>query len=174
MGFQSAFGDSGVILGMASGAVLAVGIGWQYPFVLWGGVNLLAVAIGLALARGRSSPPPPGQALARNYLEVLRDVRLWLLPLAVGGAVFNIFSFFGPLLLYGKFGVPKDLAGVAVALWILAGIMAAAFAGSVAVETSVPFSLAAALAFFGFVLLVMVRGQAGLNRRGVRSAVPPL
>src|SRR5207244_3928506 len=69
--------------------------------------------------RGRSSPPPPGQALARNYLEVIRDVRLWLLPLAVGGAVFNIFSFFGPLLLYGKFGVPKDLAGVAVALWIL-------------------------------------------------------
>ncbi len=271
MGFQSAFGDSGVILGMASGAVLAVGFGWQSPFVLWGGVNLLAVAIGLALARGRSSPPPPGQALARNYLEVLRDVRLWLLPLAVGGAVFNIFSFFGPLLLYGKFGVPKDLAGVAVALWILAGsvaafffgrvsrrfgryralvtsyaamtlaglvgalvdnlwvvlvvfwslgsalfltypalfsfvaesshrqlqgaafgvifafqllggafglfvagLMAEAFGGSVAIETSVPFSLAAALAFFGFVLLVMMRGQAGLNRRGVRSAVPPL
>src|SRR3989475_6264604 len=131
MGFQSAFGDSGVILGMASGAVLAVAFGWQSPFVLWGGVNLLAVAMGLALARGRSSPPPPGQALARNYLEVLRDVRLWLLPLAVGGAVFNIFSFFGPLLLYGKFGVPKDLAGVAVALWILAGSVAAFFFGRV-------------------------------------------
>src|SRR5207244_6432458 len=129
--FQSAFGDSGVILGMAGGAVLAVASGWQSPFVVWGGVNLLAVAIGLALARGRSSPPPPGQALARNYLEVLRDVRLWLLPLAVGGAVFNIFSFFGPLLLYGKFGVPKDLAGIAVALWILAGSVAAFFFGRV-------------------------------------------
>src|SRR5207245_10505744 len=105
--------------------------GGQCPLLLWGGVHLLAVAIGLALARGRSSPPPPGQALARNYLEVLRDVRLWLLPLAVGGAVFNIFSFFGPLLLYGKFGVPKDLAGVAVALSILAGSVAAFFFGGV-------------------------------------------
>src|SRR3989442_2986843 len=37
MGFQSAFGDAGVILGMGSGAVLAVAIGWQTPFCLLGG-----------------------------------------------------------------------------------------------------------------------------------------
>src|SRR5256886_9441435 len=250
---------------------MAVAIGWQSPFVLWGGLNLLAVAVGLSLARGRSSPPPQSVPSAQNYLGVLRDVRLWLLPLALGGAVFNIFSYFGPLLLHEKFGLPSDLSGVAVALWILAGRVAAFFFGrvsrrfgryralvtsyaaltlaglvgalvdnlwvvliafwslgsalfltypalfsfvadsshrqlqgaafglifafqllgvafglfvaalmpeafvrSLAVQPSVSFSLAAALAFFGFVLLVMVRGQAGLNRRGVRSAVPPL
>jgi MFS family permease len=271
MGFQSAFGDGGVILGMASGAVLAVAAGWQSPFALWGGLNLLAVAIGLTLVRGRSSPPPPGQGFTRNYVGILRDVRLWLLPLAVGGAVFNIFSFFGPLLLYEKFGVPKDLAGVAVALWIFAGSVAAFFFGRVSrrfgryrallasyaamtvagligalvdnvwvvlavfwslgsalfltypalfsfvaessrrqlqgaafglifafqllggafglfvagalgdafgaaggLESSVPFSLAAALALFGFVLLVMVREQVATDRKGVRSSVPPL
>jgi len=271
MGFQSAFGDAGVILGMGSGAVLAVAIGWQSPFVLWGGLNLLAVAVGLSLARGRSSPPPQSVPSARNYLGVLRDVRLWLLPLALGGAVFNIFSYFGPLLLHEKFGLPSDLSGVAVAFWILAGSVAAFFFGrvsrrfgryralvasyaaltiaglvgalvndlrvvlvtfwtlgsalfltypalfsfvaesshrrlqgaafglifafqllggaigllvagvladsfgpTIAFETSVPFTLAAALAFVGFVLLVMVRGQVANPRGTAASSVPPL
>ncbi len=270
MGFQSAFGDTGVILGMASGAVLAVAVGWQSPFILWGGLNLLAVAIGLSLARGRASPPSAPVASARSYLGVLRDVRLWLLPLALGGAVFNIFSYFGPLLLHEKFGLASDVSGVAVALWILAGTVATFFFGrlsrrfgryralvasyaaltvaglvgalvdnlwvvlaafwtlgsalfltypalfsyvaesshrrlqgaafglifafqllggaiglfvagaladslgpAVAFETAVPFTLAAAFAFLGFVLLVMVRGQVA-NPRGTASSVPPL
>ncbi len=62
---------------------------------------------------------------------MLRDVRLWLLPLALGGAVYNIVSYFGPLLLVTKFSLAKDAAGVAVALWILAGAIAAFFFGRV-------------------------------------------
>src|SRR5436309_2130584 len=140
MGFQSAFGDAGVILGMGSGAVLAVAIGWQSPFVLWGGLNLLAVAVGLFLARGRSSPPPQSVPSARNYLGVLRDVRLWLLPVGL----------------------------------LVAGLLADSFGPIVAFETSVPFTLAAALAFLGFVLLVMVRGQVTNPRCTAASSVPPL
>src|SRR2546428_1393995 len=45
MGFQSAFGDGGGILGMASRAVASVAPRWQAPFVPWGGVDLLAGAI---------------------------------------------------------------------------------------------------------------------------------
>ena len=45
MGFQSAFGDTGVILGMATSALIAVAWGWQSPFLLWGGINLAAVAL---------------------------------------------------------------------------------------------------------------------------------
>jgi len=185
--------------------------------------------------------------------------------------VFNIFSYFGPLLLHEKFGLPSDLSGVAVALWILAGSVAAFFFGrvsrrfgryralvasyaaltiaglvgalvndlrvvlitfwtlgsalfltypalfsfvaesshrrlqgaafglifafqllggavgllvaglladsfgpTIAFETSVPFTLAAALAFLGFVLLVMVRGQVANPRGTSASSVPPL
>ncbi len=62
---------------------------------------------------------------------MLRDVRLWLLPLALGGAAYNIVSYFGPLLLVTKFSLAKDAAGVAVALWILAGAIAAFFFGRV-------------------------------------------
>ncbi|MCI4371251.1 MAG: MFS transporter, partial [Thermoplasmata archaeon] len=47
------------------------------------------------------------------------------------GASFNIISYFGPLLLHTKFGLAEDTAGVAVALWILAGTVAAFFFGRV-------------------------------------------
>jgi len=131
MGFQSAFGDTGVIIGMASGAVLAVALGWQSPFLLWGGINLAAVALGLYLVRGRRYRPEPSRSSVADYFGVLRDVRLWLLPLALGGAAYNIVSYFGPLLLVTKFSLAKDAAGVAVALWILAGAIAAFFFGRV-------------------------------------------
>lgn len=131
MGFQSAFGDSGVILGMATGAVLAVAFGWRSPFLLWGGINLVAVAVGLYLVRNRRLTLASMSTGMGDYLGVLRDVRLWLLPLAFGGAAFNIISYFGPLLLHTKFGLAEDAAGVAVALWILAGTVAAFFFGRV-------------------------------------------
>ena len=73
MGFQSSFGDVGVILGLGSGAVLGSTFGWEAPFLLWGVLNIAAVFIGLALLRGRRSPPvePPPTV---NYATILRDV----------------------------------------------------------------------------------------------------
>src|SRR5207244_8634802 len=127
MGFQSAFGDAGVILGIASSAVLAVALGWQSPFLLWGGINLAAVAVGVSVSRGRSSPPHLASRAISDYVGVLRDVRRWLLPLALVGAVFNIVAFFRPLLLNSKFGLPANLAGVAVALWIFTGTVGTFF-----------------------------------------------
>ncbi len=129
MGFQSAFGDSGVILGMASGAVLGVGVGWQSPFLLWGGINLAAVAFALWLVRGRVPSPPAVWASRGDYRAMIRDVRLWLFPLALGGAAFFIFTSFGPPLLKDKFLLPDAYAGVAIAIWILAGALAAFFFG---------------------------------------------
>src|SRR5947207_7833057 len=45
MGFQSAFGDTGVILGMATTSIVAFALGWRWPFLLWGGSNLGAAAV---------------------------------------------------------------------------------------------------------------------------------
>ena len=132
MGFQSAFGDSGVILGMGTGAALALAAGWQSPFLLWGAANLAAAALGLALVRGRGSPlPPPASADRADYRRIVRDVSWWLFPLALGGAAFTIFTTFGPYLLTRKFGLDDASAGVSIALWILAGALAAFFFGRV-------------------------------------------
>ena len=154
MGFQSAFGDAGVILGIASSAVLAVALGWQSPFLLWGGINLAAVAVGLSASRGRSSPPHLATRSISDYVGVLRDVRRWLLPLALVGAVFNIVAFFGPLLLHSKFGLEANVAGIAVALWILVGTVATFFFGRLSARFGRYRALVASFAALGVATLV--------------------
>src|SRR3990170_3949774 len=95
MGFQSAFGDTGVILGMASGAVVAVAAGWGSPFLLWGGINLAAVALGLLLVRGRPSPPAATEERA-DFRGRIRDGGLGGFPRARGGGGGNGGGTVGP------------------------------------------------------------------------------
>jgi len=146
MGFQSAFGDSGVILGMASGAVLGAALGWQYPFVAWGLISLVAVALGWWLVRHRPRLPPVPAASRADYVAMLKDVRLWILPLALSGAAYNIFSNFGPPLLHEKFGLADDASGVGIAIWILTGTVATFFFGRVSARFGRFRSLAASFA----------------------------
>lgn len=129
MGFQSSFGDAGVILGMGTGAVLGSALGWQVPFVVWGILNLLAVGLGLFLVRPRGRPSPQPTPRRVEYRAILRDARYWLLPIAIGGAAFNVISIFGPVLVRTKFLQSDAFAGVSIALWILAGSVAAFYFG---------------------------------------------
>lgn len=131
MGFQSSFGDTGVILGMATTSLIAVAVGWQAPFLLWGAINLGAAALGVWLVRHHRSPPPASVTAKRDYPQMLRDARLWLFPLALGGAAFSIFTTFGPLLLNHKFGLSDTASEVSIAVWILAGATVAFFFGRV-------------------------------------------
>lgn len=131
MGFQSSFGDVGVILGIASGALLGSAFGWRAPFLLWGVLNLVAVAIGVGLLRGRTNMSPHGSEpkVRVAYRSVLHDVRYWIFPIAIGGAAFNIIASFGPVLVKDGFGQTDAVAGVSIALWILAGSVAAFYFG---------------------------------------------
>lgn len=131
MGFQSAFGDAGVILGMATTAIIAVAVGWQVPFLIWGGVNLGAVLIGLRLLRHYRPSPTNRIGFRRDYRKLVRSVRPWLFLIALGGAAFTIFTTFGPLLLHHKFGFDDTAAEVAIAVWILVGAVVAFFFGRV-------------------------------------------
>ncbi|MGQ0797346.1 MAG: MFS transporter [Methanobacteriota archaeon] len=153
MGFQSAFGDSGVILGLASAAVLGAGVAWQAPFVVWGVLNLAAVAIVLAIVPRRRLPPPRPAARA-DYLGMARDVRLWLFPLGLGGASFVIFTSFGPPLLKDKFGFSDAASGIAIAVWILAGATVAFFFGRVSRRFGRFRTLVASYALLGIACVV--------------------
>lgn len=154
MGFQSAFGDTGVILGMATTSIIAVAIGWQAPFLLWGGINLGAAALGVWLVRNHRSPPPGPQESKRDYARMVRDVRLWLFPLALGGAAFSIFTTFGPLLLHHKFGMDDTVSEVSIAIWILAGATVAFFFGRVSRRFGRFRTLTACYAFIAIACLV--------------------
>jgi MFS transporter, FSR family, fosmidomycin resistance protein len=131
MGIQSAFGDTGVIFGMATTSIIAIAFDWRAPFVLWGGINLAAVAVGLGLVGTHRAAVPDGAPPKRDYTALLKDVRLWLFPLALGGAAFSIFTTFGPLLLLHKFGFDKTASEVALAAWILVGALVVFFFGHV-------------------------------------------
>src|SRR5438046_9222096 len=90
MGFQSAFGDTGVILGMATTSIVAFALGWQGPFLLWGGINLGAAAVASWLVRRhRALLSPTG--LKPDCLQMIRDLKLCTFPLALAGTTFSIF-----------------------------------------------------------------------------------
>src|SRR2546422_2944180 len=59
MGFQSSLGDTGVILGMATTSIIASAFEWRAPFLLWGGINLAAVAVSSWLVRRHRPPVVP-------------------------------------------------------------------------------------------------------------------
>ena len=126
LGYQSGTGDAGEILGMASGAVFGAAVGWQSPFLAWGAINLGAVVLGLLLTGARRTPPRASATPSLGELVAsLRDVRLWLLPLAIGSVSYNVVSYFGPLLFHARFGLDSLLAGLSVAAWILVGTLLA-------------------------------------------------
>lgn len=163
MGFQSAFGDTGVILGMATTSVIAVALGWRVPFLLWGGINIGAALVGLWLVRRYRPLPREAVAPKPGYASMMRDVRLWLFPLALGGAAFSIFTTFGPLLLHHRFGFDDTTSEVAIAVWIVAGAMIAFFFGRVSRRFGRLRTLTAAYAFVAIACLVaVVSGTVGI------------
>ncbi len=126
MGFQSGFGDFGEVLGTATGALFGVAGNWPAAFVIWGLANLVAVAVGLTMVRGHPSPPvAQGPIQWRDIWRSLRDVRMWLLPLATGSVAYNVIAFFGPLLLHDLYGVDAGVAGFVVAAWLFIGVFVA-------------------------------------------------
>jgi len=119
--------------------------------------------LGLWLVRNHRSPAFPSEAPRRDYRKMIRDVRLWLFPLALGGAAFSIFSTFGPLLLHHRFGFDNTASEVAIAVWILAGALVAFFFGRVSRRFGRLRTLTACYAFIGIACLVgVVSGSAAI------------
>src|SRR2546422_605421 len=162
-----------------------------------GGRDRLAVAVRplgrleSARGRGRSVARPRSLLASSAALTIaglvgalVNDLRVVLVAFwTLGSALFltypALFSFVAESshrrLQGAAFGLifAFQLLGGAVGL-VFAGLLADSFGPTIAFETSVPFTLAAALAFLGFVLLVMVRGQVANPRGTAASSVPPL
>lgn len=128
MGYQSSFGDLGVILGITSSGMLGFHLGWRAPFYFWGSVNLAAASVGYVITRGQRQAKPSTSASGRKSL--LRLVP-WIFPLAVSGAVFTIVTNFGPLYFFSRFNLREDFAALAVGLWIVSGGIAAFSFGTI-------------------------------------------
>lgn len=131
MGFQSAFGDLGVILAFASSGYLGLLMGWQVPFILWGSLALVAAVVGPVLTSGSSENPKPPNRGTTPWTTILRQVAVWIPPLAIGGAAYIITVSFGNSFLVMTMGLREDLADLVIALWIGAGVLAAYMFGRI-------------------------------------------
>jgi len=135
MGYQSAMGDTGVLVAFLSTGIIAMEWGWKAPFILWGVLNIGAVIVGMAFNYDtgtkadtkRTSGPVQQVPLSK----VFHALKFALLPLAISGAAYTITTTYGGLLGTDRFGLAPDAAGWVVALWIGSGVLTAAFYGRI-------------------------------------------
>jgi len=130
MGIQSGIGNFGVIVAMASSGFLGEQLGWQMPCLLWAGLNVAAVIIGLTLT-GDYEPRPAQRA--KTFGTPLRTTFLKIgvlsLPIAAGGAFYQVTSYFGPINLTEMHGWTAGNADLMFAVWISVGTVTSYYFG---------------------------------------------
>lgn len=161
MGYQSALGDTGVLIAFLTTGFIAMQWGWRAPFILWGALNIGAAILGLAMKYDTKTDADMKRKAVRDEVslsKVYKGFRFALLPLAISGAAYTITSNFGPLLGTDKFHLEPDIAGLVVALWIGTGVVTAAFYGKISKAIGRKNSLL--VAFSGVIVCSLVIGLA--------------
>jgi MFS family permease len=161
MGYQSALGDTGVLVAFLTTGLIAMHWDWRAPFIMWGALNIGAAVLGLAMRYDTDTDVDRRQRAAKASVDVplskvSKGFRFALLPLAISGAAYTITSNFGPLLGTDKFHLAPDVAGLVVALWIGSGVITAAFYGRISKAIGRKRSLL--IAFTGVIVCSLVVG----------------
>lgn len=155
MGFQSAGGDLGVILAFASSGFLGLHYGWQIPFLVWGGLALVAALVGSLLTRNLEMAPKVERREPVSWTAILRGAIFWIPPLAIGGAAYVITVSFGNSFMVERIGLSEDAADLVIALWIGTGVLAAYSYGRISKALGRFRSLAIAFLLIGFSGLII-------------------
>lgn len=141
MGFQSAFGNVGVLAAFASTGFVAQHAGWKVPLYAWGAINLVVVAAGLLLARGTTDRPErERQKIAErervSWIGAFLGFRSFIPMMVLGGFAWGVTVNYAPSLLNHRLGLSMSATGVAMGLWMLAGTVSAFFYGRLAARFS--------------------------------------
>ncbi len=139
MGFQSAFGNIGVLVQFASTGFLAEHYGWQAPLYLWGIINLSAVAIGLYLSRNPYEKSEIAQQIEEekepvSWTGAFHGIRSFIPILLLGGLAWGITVNYAPSLLNHRLGVPMSHTGIIMGCWMGAGTLSAFMYGRVSAK----------------------------------------
>jgi MFS family permease len=133
MGFQSAFGDIGVLVAFTSTGLLAHHFGWRAPVILWGSVNLLAVAAGLIISRGTVPEAPEiEEEKGVSWKETIRSVRIFIPLIVLGGLAWGVTLNYAPSLLNHKLHIPMSTTGIILGCWMAGGTVATLLYGRIA------------------------------------------
>jgi MFS family permease len=161
MGYQSAMGDTGVLVAFLTTGIIAMEWGWKAPFILWGCLNLGAVIIGMAFkydtgTKVDTQNKKNGNDIQVPLSKVFHALKFALLPLAISGAAYTITTSFGALLGTDRFGLAPDAAGWVLALWIGMGVLTAAVYGRISKAVGRKRSLV--MAYLGITACTLVIG----------------
>ena len=132
MGFQSAFGDIGVLAAFTSTGLLTQYFGWRVPLLLWGAINLIAVVTGQIVSRGtldRTTIDEKEEAV--SWRETIRSLKMFIFPILLGGLAWGISLNYAPSLLNHKLGISMSRTGLILGCWMAAGAAATMFYGRI-------------------------------------------
>ncbi|MDD3643621.1 MAG: MFS transporter [Candidatus Krumholzibacteria bacterium] len=137
MGFQSAFGNIGVLVAFASTGFIAQHAGWKVPLFAWGAVNLAVVAAGLLLARGTTDRQERERQKLHerepvSWVAAFLGFRSFIPMMVLGGFAWGVTINYAPSLLNHRLGLSMSATGVVMGLWMCAGTISAFFYGKLA------------------------------------------
>ena len=133
MGFQSAFGDIGVLAAFTSTGFIAEYFGWKIPLFIWGTVNIVALTIGLTVSRGTiSTIPTPEEREPVSWRETIGSLKPFIPPILLGGLAWGVTLNYAPSLLNHKLHISMSRTGIILGCWIAAGALSTLFYGRIA------------------------------------------
>jgi MFS transporter, FSR family, fosmidomycin resistance protein len=140
MGFQSAFGNLGIVFAFALSAPAYLVLGWRGPFLIYFALEVATVAITLlAMTRKRRSyenGPIENQVLdvetpitrRRGFANRLGLPSFFILTAFVSGGTFAVFTNFGNILLFqSRFSLSDS--NYIMAVWVVSGFAGALVSG---------------------------------------------
>jgi FSR family fosmidomycin resistance protein-like MFS transporter len=158
LGVQSGVGNIGVIVAWISSGYLGEYYSWKAPCVLWAGLNLSAIAVGLlVISRADATLSQLSQRERIDPKKTFRKIGLLSIPIVTGGALYQVTSYFGPLNLTEGDGWSPSTADLMFAFWIAVGTITSYYFGTISARYSRGLLLKAAyLASCASVLLLAV------------------
>jgi MFS transporter, FSR family, fosmidomycin resistance protein len=132
LGIQSGIGNFGVIASLATSGFLGEAFGWKVPCVVWAVLNLAAVAFGLVLTRD-SAPQEPRRSGRQSVTagETVSKIAYLAVPVAAGGALYSVTTYYGPVNLTTMHGWGAGEADLIFAVWLGVGTVSSYFYGAI-------------------------------------------
>ena len=121
LGIQSGIGNFGVIASLATSGFLGDSFGWKMPCVMWMLLNLAAVVMGVLTVRNEDVTPRKAVPTRTSMISTISKIRVFAVPVAAGGALYAVTTYYGPVNLTTMHGWSTGMADLVFAMWLTVG-----------------------------------------------------
>lgn len=161
MGFQSAFGNLGVVLAFLFSAPLYLAIGWKGPFLIYAALEAGTVLVTLIAMHVKTSLEPKPKEIPSDQNKLPLGIPLFFIITAfVTGGNYAIFGNFGNLFLF-RHGFGLSLSNYIMATWVVSAFVGAMLVGRI--TKRIPRLRLLVLSYFLAGLSALVFGLSGHN-----------